>query len=120
VTATMNIKRTVVGIVFALVAMGVLSSPALAYLNSWYDLSDYYSTDADVRMSGFKSPGTSYGYIWINNYGRTACTYVQRKPVADLALDDDWKRSTPRAPVIEIEPPYGSRSARRSPRRPMR
>lgn len=94
-TATTNTKR-VVGILFAMVAMALASAaPAFAYLNTMYDLPDWYGTDADAKVTSLRSPGTSYGSITINNYGRSSCTYVQRKPVAPLALDGDWKRSTP-------------------------
>jgi len=84
-------------VTLALAAMGAVlalsAGPALAYLNQSYDLYDLYYTDADVTMKTFSSPGTTTGYIYINN-GTNAYMYVQAKPVAQFAVDGAWKRAT--------------------------
>lgn len=82
---------------FALAVMAVLltldAAPASAYLNRYYDLHNLYYTDADVKMTSFQSPGTTTGYIYINNQ-TNAYMYVQAKPVAQFAVDGSWKRAT--------------------------
>ncbi len=74
--------------------LALFSTTAFGNLNTWYDLADFAGADADVKMTSFASPGTTYAVIEINNYSRYYPVYVQVKPVADFALDGDWKRAT--------------------------
>jgi|SRR5215216_584668 len=73
--------------------LAVAATPAFAYLNTWYDLTNLYYTDADVKMTSFQSPGTTTWNIYITN-NTNAYMYVQAKPVAQYALDGTWKRAT--------------------------
>ncbi len=96
--AAKSLKMTRVRLLFLTVAFGLMAlaaSPALAHVgNYWHDVPDHVNADADVKITTWRVPGTSYGSIYLDNRYGLYPVYVQARPVFDSywRTDGYWKK----------------------------
>lgn len=96
--AVKSVKMTRLRVLLFAVAMGLMAfaaSPALAHVgNYWHDVPNYAYADADIKITTFRTPGTSSGYISLNNSSGSSKVYVQARPVFDSYWSNDgyWKK----------------------------